>query len=121
MVYKRRALGVNVADTDDRYLAGDEFPVMDRERMCPRCMCCSVGVGSYDPPQLLSGPRLTSLQFIPEATSLRREPDPSSGSEAWYCRGGCDEKGQHSHSKDWAAKHLPPVPTFIARVKEAEP
>ena len=114
----RRALEVNVAETDDRYLAGDEFPVMDGERMCPRCMCCSVRVGSYDPPQLLPGLRFTSFQFVPVATSLHHDPDPSSGSsEAWYCRGGCNDKGEHSkHLKGWPEN----LPTFIAHVKKIE-
>jgi hypothetical protein len=105
----------------DSYLVGDEFPIVDGERMCPRCMCCSVGVGSYDPPQALPGPRFTSLQIIPTASSLRHEPGPSSGTEAWYCSGGCDKKGEHSHSKSRAARHPPAFPTFIAYVKKAEP
>ena len=110
-----------MAETGDRYLAGDEFPVIDGERMCLCCMCCSVGVGSCDPPQPLPGPRFTSLQLIPQATSLRREPDPSSGStEAWYCRGGCKENGEHpkEHTK---RRWLQNFPTFIAHVKKSGP
>jgi hypothetical protein len=104
---------VNVAETDDRYLAGDEFPVMDGERMCPRCRCCSVVVGSYHQPQALPGDRLRLSKFIPQISSLRREPDPSSGPEAWYCRGGCDKNGEHS--KSWPED----IPTFIAYVKKS--
>src|SRR5712692_2630428 len=115
---------VRMTESEESYLTGEEFPILDGERMCPRCMCCSAGVGGYDPPPMpeigVSQRAIEGLLVIyghlPLSSSLVREPspDPSSGPEAWYCRGGCDEKGMHS--KGWPQD----IPTFIARVRKSE-
>jgi len=103
-----------MTESEESYLTGEEFPIVDGERMCPRCMCCSVGVGSYDPSPPRPVGRFTILGFVPQVSSLRPEPDPSAESEAWYCRGGCNEKGEHS--KGWPQN----IPTFIAQVRKPE-
>lgn len=102
------------------YIGADEFPIENGDRMCPRCMCCSVGVGDssrhVNVPQIgmdnkRSGVRILSVQFVPSASSLRREPsvDVPDVKEAWYCRGGCDRSGKHL--RDW------PEVSFIGFVK----
>jgi len=80
--------------------------------MCPRCTCCAVGVGSYNPP-LPSQGKILFMHFVPVASSLTREPsaDPAGPEEAWNCLGGCGESGEH-------AKALDGLATFIGRVKK---
>jgi len=120
-------------ENDDPYIEEDLFPrALEGRRMCPRCMDCEVKVGRYKPPiswptppgtaAFASTSRLTlpGLEFfwgkvrvLPSLVSLRPEPsgDPSGEPEAWYCIGGCNEKGEHSRR--------PVPPSFIGRVRKA--
>ena len=101
-------------EESDTYVDADDFPVNDQGiRMCPRCACCSAGVGPYSPPTKGVG-ALLWIQVLPKRSSLSREPsnDPSVESEAWYCYGGCNDMGEHY-------KGEPICVTFIGRVKRA--
>jgi hypothetical protein len=98
---------------EDVFRDADDFLMEEGTRMCPRCRCCAVGVSAYDPPHAGTG-RIESWSAIPATASiLARDPstDKSAGLQAWYCRGGCNDSGEHP--KSWPAD----FPTFIARVK----
>jgi hypothetical protein len=99
---------------DDPYADEDVFPILEGMRMCPRCMDCTVGVGSYPPPFDVCGHQ---ARFLPSASSLRPEPssDPSAGPEAWYCTGGCNEKGEHPGQEGHPQRHPAPL-SLIGRV-----
>jgi len=86
--------------------------------MCPRCTCCTVGVGSYGAPAELPSGGL--IRFVPDASSLRPEPSagPSGEPEAWYCIGACNEKGEHWKERG-RQKRYPVPPSFIGRLKNA--
>lgn len=97
-------------EIDDPYIEEDLFPIaLEGIRMCPRCMDCEVGVGSYQPPFEVFGHK---ARFVPSVESLRPEPsgDPSGEPEAWYCKGGCNDQGEHSRG--------PMPPSFIGRVRK---
>ena len=107
-----RELKGPMTKTHDAYIDAEVFPILEGERMCPRCSCCTVGVGPYEPPWEVSS---WEDRFIPSASSLVPEPsaDPSAPPEAWYCRGGCDENGSHAEGR------REPPPSLIGRVKKA--
>ena len=94
----------------DPYIDEDLFPVLEGTRMCPRCRCCAVGVGPYTPPKEIDCGMLRSVQYIPLTSSLVPEPS-AEGLEAWYCKGGCDQRGKHV--KRWPEQS----PSFIGLVK----
>jgi hypothetical protein len=105
-----------IKDPDSVFLSPDDFAMREGERMCPRCGCCSVGVASYDPTDRASLPRIVEMRFIPEVASLLPEPS-GNGDEAWFCKGGCNRKGEHPKTRgrmkaDW------PLPSLIGRVKK---
>jgi hypothetical protein len=102
---------------DSTFLAPEDFPMLGPERMCPRCHCCMVGVAPYHPPVQLPGPRFTQMRYIPLAASLLPEPS-GNGDEAWFCIGGCNEKGEHTEDKGCRETH-PPFPSLIGHVKRA--
>lgn len=105
-------------NADSIFLGAEDFAIdLTGERMCPRCMCCSVGVGSYDPPtEWLTG-RIRFMRPIPLGSSLLREPT-GTGEEAWFCRGGCNEKGEHPD--EGGRRKTPTFPSLIARVRQPE-
>jgi hypothetical protein len=98
-------------ENDDPYIEDDLFPRLEGRRMCPRCIDCEVGVGSYWPP--FEGAFGGKARLLPPLESLRPEPsdDPSGEPEAWYCKGACNDKGEHSRR--------PVPPSFIGRVRKA--
>lgn len=96
---------------DQRDVGEDSFPILEGEKMCLRCKCCQVGVAPYGPPVQVGRLR---IGFLPEPSSLLPEPSghTSGELEAWFCKGGCDDNGQHGQK---------PMPaTFICYVKKAE-
>jgi hypothetical protein len=103
-------------ESDEPYVDADDFPREQGDRMCPRCGCCAVGVGHYSPPEVVAGTLTATIRIQPNPSSLSREPyhDPSDEPEAWFCRGGCDDRGEHYKSKRTSV-------TFIGRVKKANP
>ena len=72
----------------------NSFPVREGERMCPRCMCCSVLLGAAAPIELHlpSVLRAMILCFADEQQFLDSHPN---GRKAWFCKGGCNEDGAH--------------------------
>lgn len=94
----------------------EDFPIIDGEYCCPRCNCCTVAVG---PPHCQSievdGQVLTFTQSPPRS-QLRREPstDPLAGPESWYCRGGCDNQGNHPKG------YSDSIPTFVGQVRRTK-
>jgi len=101
---------------DSLFLAPDDFPIREGQRMCPRCQDCTVGVAPYEPPVEFLGSRLRWLRYIPLAASLVSEPT-GSGDEAWFCKGGCNEKGEHPEYKGRGKAHLQ-FPSLIGRVRK---
>jgi hypothetical protein len=106
----------DMESADSLFLAPDDFPMPGGERMCPRCQCCTVGVAPYEPPVEFPGPGIRRMRFIPEAASLLSEPS-GSGDEAWFCYGGCNEKGKHPENKG-RGKAQSPLPSLIGRVRK---
>jgi hypothetical protein len=104
-------------ESKDPYIDVDDFPVLEGVRMCLRCKCCAVGVGSYELP--FEGPWGGEGRYLPmDASSLKPEPsvDPSGEPDAWYCTGGCNERGEHRKERGRQKKY-PLPPSFIGRVK----
>ena len=101
---------------DSLFLGPGDLPMLGPDRMCPRCQCCGVGVAPYDPPVERPGSPLPWLRYIPLAASLVSEPT-GSGDEAWFCRGGCNEKGEHPEYKGRGKAHLQ-FPSLIGRVRK---
>jgi hypothetical protein len=62
----------------------------------------------------LPGPLFPWYQIIPTVELLVPEPS-GEGCEAWYCKGGCDEKGQHHKLR----KAVEVFPSLIGFVKKA--
>jgi hypothetical protein len=107
----------NAMETADSiFLAPGDFPMLGAERMCPRCQCCGVGVAPYKPPVEVSILGIRWVRVIPLASSLLPEPS-GSGDEAWFCCGGCNEKGKHPQNKG-RRKTAPPFPSLIGRVRK---
>jgi hypothetical protein len=63
---------------DEPYVDADDFPRDQGDRMCPRCGCCSVGVGRYFPPtEVVAGTLTGTIRTQPNPSSLAREPSRS--------------------------------------------
>jgi hypothetical protein len=101
---------------DSIFLAPGDLPMLGPDRMCPRCQDCTVGVAPYEPPVEFPGSRFRWRRYIPLAASLVSEPT-GSGDEAWFCRGGCNEKGEHPEYKGRGKAHSP-LPSLIGRVRK---
>jgi hypothetical protein len=104
-------------EISDPYVDEDSLPILEGMRMCPRCMDCTVGVGSYSPPFESLGHQ---ARYLPLASSLRPEPtsDPLGEPEAWYCAGGCNEKGEHPWQRG-NQRGFPVPASFIGRINKA--
>jgi len=101
---------------DSLFLGPEDFLMDGPDRRCPRCQDCTVGVAPYHPPVEFPGPGIRRMRFIPEAASLLSEPT-GSGDEAWFCKSGCDEKGEHPEYKGRGKAHLQ-FPSLIGRVRK---
>lgn len=100
---------------DSLFLAPDDFPTLEGQRMCPRCTCCAVGVGQYETPFEVFG---WLARILPsDASSLLSEPshETSAKPEAWFCKGACDAEGRHPPGRGPHAKWKVP-PSFLGRV-----
>ena len=64
----------------------DSFPILEGEKMCPRCEDCQVAVV----PCWKVG---FGFQAIRSALGLR------GARGAWFCKGGCIKKGEHKHGR----------------------
>lgn len=107
----------DIGELDSVFLAPGDFPMLEGQRMCPRCKCCSVGVAPYNPPDKFPAPGIVEIRFVPEAASLLSQPS-GNGDEAWFCKGGCNRKGAHVENQGSRERH-PPSPSLIGRVKRA--
>lgn len=106
----------DIESADSLFLAPDDFPMLGPDRVCPRCQCCTVGVAPYKPPVEFSVPGIRLMRVIPLASSLLPEPS-GSGDEAWFCCGGCNEKGKHPENKG-RGKTERLFPSLIGRVRK---
>jgi hypothetical protein len=88
----------------------------DGRRLCPRCGCCEVGVSAYSPPmsgeKSIGRMRILSMRYMPTAESLLRDPT-GVGEEAWFCKGGCNERGEHLQERRGTTLS----PSLVGRVK----
>lgn len=98
---------------DSVFFGMDDFEVdpNDGRRLCRRCGCCEVGVSTYHPAEPLEGSimraRFHSMRVVPSTESLLRDP-AGIGEEAWFCKGGCDERGEHpTRKKGDSSKDFP--------------
>lgn len=104
---------------DSVFLGPDDFEVdlNDGRRLCPRCHCCEVGVSTYDPPTSLDfrigRMRVQSMRPVPYAESLLRDPT-GTGEEAWFCKGGCNERGEHGERR---GRNFSEFPSLVGRVR----
>lgn len=108
--------GEDLMETSEPSFCINDFPVIDGEHCCPRCNCCTVGVGPHHEKTIKLGDEVITASIYPSTADLRREPsvDPSAEPEAWYCRGGCDNQGNHSRT------YSSGTPSFIGRVTKPE-
>lgn len=106
-------------ESSDPFINDEDFSFFEGKRMCPRCQCCSVGVGKYEPPTFPGG-KITWLRVLSSKSSLLSEPPKDSDEAlAWYCVGACDEEGKHGPRRwDTDAAKLGIV-SFVGRVKPA--
>lgn len=106
---------IDPSGSDDReYADEDAFPRLEGKKMCPRCTCCEVGVGTFEPlviPGVGTYERLvTPYWYLHVYSPLLPEPDPNLSAkwQAWFCKGGCDKKGKHGKGRS--------IPSFIGYI-----
>lgn len=103
----------------------DSFPILEGLQMCPRCQCCEVRTARWLTPaeqERFGHLVIARVRMLPTVGPNGFEHPAAR--DAWFCTGGCDEKGKHpderrrkstrtavQHFLDW---------TFIGWVKKAE-
>ncbi len=91
------------------YIDDASFPILEGQKMCPRCTCCLVRVARW----------VLEARYYFIGPDGHDHPDARN---AWVCVGGCDQHGKHTRDWRWARtlKRLPASAgwTFIGWVKK---
>jgi hypothetical protein len=101
----------------------DSFPTLEGLEMCPRCGCCEVRTAKWLTPaeQESLGQRLRAGVTMLPLVGPNGFEHPAAR-DAWFCIGGCDDKGKHPDDLRRKSTHtsLPPFLdwTFIGWVKK---